>query len=86
MGTKIAEPVDFPSLAHELGLTRRQREDVLESGAMSPVARGQGRPTKITQEDAERLEKSVTIAALTGIAIVIILKLLASGTVTPNVP
>jgi hypothetical protein len=80
------EVTSFPALMNELGLNHRQRVTVLQSGVLTPVDRRQGHPTLITTEDAGRIEKAAAIAALTGIAVVIILRLLASGTVTPNVP
>jgi hypothetical protein len=83
---RAPETVDFPALARELGLTRKQRADVLESGTISPVVRGKGKSTKVTQDDAERVENAARIALITGIAIVVILKLLASGTVKPTIP
>jgi hypothetical protein len=81
--TRDDELVDFPSLARELGWTRRQREDVLEAGVVSPVVRGQGRPTKLTQEDADKLLKAAALAALGVVGLVIALRLVAAGVDPP---
>ena len=89
MSTKT-DPVDLPSLARELGITRRQREDLLTEGLVTPVVKGvpgnRGLGTKISPEEAERLSQAVRIAAVTGIAFLIIVRLLRSGAVKPNLP
>lgn len=85
-GAAERQIVDFPSLARQLGLTRRQREDVLESGVISPVEPSRGRRgTKISPEDAEMLEQAMRIVrtATVAVGIVLVLRLLASGAVKP---
>lgn len=76
--------VDMPSLARDLGLTRRQREDITASGLVT-AQKVKGR-YQVSDEDAERIRQAVTIAAIAGVGILLVLKLLASGAVTPNIP
>lgn len=73
---------DFPSLARELGLTRKQREEIIANGLVTAKT-SPGKRAKITDEDAERIRQAVTIAAAAGVAVIIVLRLLASGTVKP---
>jgi hypothetical protein len=85
-GSTERQTVDYPSLARQLGLTRRQSEDVLESGVLSPVEPARGRRgTRISPEDAELLEQAMKAVRAAGIAvgIVLVLRLLASGAVKP---
>jgi len=83
------EAVSFPRLATELGLSRRIRDEVLTGRLVTPIGGMQrGRPTRIPAQDAERVRQAVKIAVATGIAVVTVLRLLASGTVVPapNLP
>lgn len=89
-GSAERETVDLPALTRALGLTRNQREDLLDSGAIKPVEPRRGRRgTRISPEDAERLEAAVEVmrkavnAGLIGVGIVLIFRLLASGAVEP---
>jgi len=74
---------DFPELAGQLGLTRKQREEIKR---MLPSARIQYQRTKISDEDAETLRRAAVAAAIGGVAVIIVLRLILSGAVTPNVP
>jgi len=81
-----ANRVNFPRLARELGLTRRQAEDIATSGLVDVSTPGPPRPRQISLDDAERVRQAVRIAAAAAIGVLIVLRLLASGAVTPNDP
>lgn len=84
-----ADRVSWPDLARALGLTREQRRYIVDEGLVTPVRPPQrGYDTEIPREDAERVEQAVRIARAAAVAgaVVIILRLLASGAVKPNVP
>lgn len=76
--------VDMPSLARDLGLTRRQREDIATSGLVN-ARKVKGR-TQVSDDDAEMIRQAVMIAAIAGVGILLVLRLLASGAVKPNIP
>jgi hypothetical protein len=82
------EPVvSFPKLTADLGISRTVRADMLARGYVHPVkATHRGISTMIPASDAERVRHAVTIAALTGIAILTVMALLVSGYVTPKIP
>ena len=85
--THRADRTVWSELARALGIPRTTRQRILDDGLVIPVRPPHpGRPTEITPEDRERVEKAVIIAAATGVGLIIVLKLLTSGTVTPNVP
>lgn len=83
MAAQANETVDFPSLAHQLGMTRRQREEALNSGHLDPAFRLKGRNTKLTPEDAEKLRDAMRLAAL-GVGVALALALIASGVRPPG--
>jgi hypothetical protein len=72
---------DYPDLAYRLGLTRKQREEIRR---VLPSARTERQRTRISDEDAERLISAVAMAALAGVAVIIVLRLLLSGAAIPG--
>jgi hypothetical protein len=92
------EPVDFPALARELGLTRQQRAEILRARLVTPVdgKPRQGAPTLITADSADLLREARRVldwvqqnpapAVIAGVTLIVILRLLASGAVQPSVP
>jgi hypothetical protein len=68
-----AAPVRLSAVVRDQGIRRKLTERELVD-TLQPVVRG--RPTYITAEEAAIVSKAVTTAALTGIAIHIVLKIL----------
>jgi hypothetical protein len=91
-------PVSYPDLAREIGLTYRQRADILRTGLVDPVngTRRPGYTTWITPESAELVKEAKRIvdeirqnpvrSLAVGVSIVVVLRLLAAGAVKPSVP
>lgn len=80
----MAIETDYPSLARELGLTRRQREDIKASGLVK--TRTVRQRTQISDEDAKLLRDAARVALIAGVAVIVVLRLLSSGAVVPNIP
>lgn len=70
-----AAPVRLSAVVPDQGIRRKLTERGLVT-PLQPVVRG--RPTYVTAEEAARVEKAITIAADTGIAIYVVLKVLIS--------
>jgi hypothetical protein len=89
---------DFPSLARELGLTDRQRADILRQRLVTPVdgESRQGSPTQITPESADLLREAQRVldwiqqnpgpALAVGVTFIVVLRMLATGAVKPAIP
>jgi len=92
------DPVCFPDLAQELGLTRMQRSEILRERLLtpveSPVRRG-GSPVWISPESADYLTEAKHIVdkikndpdtrkLAVGITVIVVLRLLLSGSVRPS--
>ena len=101
MSTTAADryPVSFPELARELGLSGRQRSELLREQLVTPVNTGgvphRGTATWITPESADYLTKAKRIVEdiksdpdarklAVGITIIVVLRLLLSGAVKPS--
>jgi hypothetical protein len=94
--TPEGESVHFPHLARQLGLTDRQRSELLRERLVTPVngSSRRGSPTLITPESAQNLRDARRILQwmrangrdIAAITIIVILRLLVSGAMTPNVP
>jgi hypothetical protein len=85
--SRADQTVTWADLARALGIPRTTRQRILSDGLVTPVRPPHpGQQTEITREDAETVGKAVMIAAATGVGLIIVLKLLASGAVRPNVP
>jgi hypothetical protein len=73
-------PVPWSEFTRNLGLSTTIRQNILSEGLVRPVEPPhQGRPTMITPDDAERVRAAVKLAALAGIAAIVILRLLAAS-------
>jgi hypothetical protein len=93
MPGKTAEAVDFPKLARELGLTERQRADLIRQRLVTPVGgeSRQGAPTWITPESADLLREARRVlewikrnpSLAVGVTLVVVMRLLTSGAVRP---
>jgi len=68
-----AAPVRLSAVVPDQGIRRKLTERELVT-PLQPVVRG--RPSYVTAEEAARVEKAVMIAALTGLAIYVVLKVL----------
>jgi hypothetical protein len=88
--------VHFAHLARQLGLTERQRQELLRERLVTPVngRSRQGSPTWITAESARTLREARRILQwmkdnkrdIVGITIIVIVRLLLSGAMTPSLP
>jgi hypothetical protein len=79
--------VSFVTLGRELGLDPYVRRDMLREGLVTPTREPRrGRAVEITPEDAERVRAAVALAALVGLAVIVVLRLLAGtgARVTPS--
>jgi hypothetical protein len=75
----------WADLARELGIPRTTRQRILSDGLINPVRPPHpGHQTEITADEAEQIRKAVRIAALAGVGLIIVLKLLTSGAVKPT--
>jgi hypothetical protein len=75
-----SDRVPLADLARALGVTRKQRQDVLDEGLVTPLGRaGRGGSYVIGHEDAVRFATAALIAVAAGVALVAILRVL-SGT------
>jgi len=71
-----AAVVRLSDLTRELGIDNARRK-LTEQELITPVQPvRRGRPTYVYADDAERVKRAVTIAASTGVAINIVLKVL----------
>jgi hypothetical protein len=88
MSTKsTAAAVSWPDLARDLGIPPDVRKDMLGQRLVRPIRPpSPGRPTQITPEDAARVRAAWTLAAVVGVAAIVILRLLAGtgADVTPS--
>jgi hypothetical protein len=88
------ESVHFPHLARQLGLTDRQRSELLREQLVTPVngSSRRGSPTLITPESAQNLRDARRILQwmkdnkrdIAAITIIVIMRLLVSGAVAPK--
>lgn len=79
--------VSLPKLTAELGISRNTRADMIRRGYVTPIyGTHRGKETLIPAADADRMRKAVAIAMATGVAILTIMCLLASGYVRPATP
>jgi len=93
--TMTEDAIDYCALARELELTRQQRAEILRDGLVTPVGgRRQGRPTRVTRDDEKNLRAARRVlenirdqarkdgpAIVTGITIIVILRLIISGAI-----
>jgi len=71
--------VRLSDLTRDLGITLNTRRTIIEQGLIRPVQPvRRGRPTCIHAEDAKRIHDAAAVAAATGIAIIIVLKVLSA--------
>lgn len=68
-----AAPVRLSAVVRDQGIRRKVLERELVT-PLEPVVRG--RPTRVTAEEADRVRLAVQIAALTGLAIYVVLNVL----------
>jgi hypothetical protein len=83
----IDGPVAWSKFTRDLGLSRTVRQNILDEGLVKPVAPpSQGHPTMIPPDEAERIRRAVTLAALAGLAVIVVLRLLdkSGASVTPD--
>jgi hypothetical protein len=74
-----AAPVRLSYLTRELGIRENVRREIIEQGLITPVRPvRRGRPTYVYDEDAERVTRAALIAAVCGLSIVIVLKVLSA--------
>jgi hypothetical protein len=74
-----AAPVRLSDLTRALGISLNTRREIIEQGLVTPVHPvRQGRPTCVHAEDAERVRRAATVAAICGLSIVIVLKVLSA--------
>jgi hypothetical protein len=70
--------VAWSELARELGITRPVRQNIMDEGLVRPIRPPHpGRPTEIPADDAERVRAAVLLAAAVGLAVIVVLRLLA---------
>jgi hypothetical protein len=73
-----ADRVPLAGLARRANLTRKQRQEVLEAGLVTPLGRmGRGGGYAISQEDAVRLAAAALLVVGGTVALVTILKFLS---------
>jgi hypothetical protein len=76
-----AAPVRLSDLTRDLGITLNTRRTIIEQGLVTPVQPvRRGRATCVHAEDAERIRDAARVAAVTGVAIIIVLKVLEALT------
>ncbi len=70
--------VSWSDLTRDLGIGRTARQHMLNEGLVRPIRPPHpGRPTEIPVDDAERVRAAVLLAAAVGLAVIVVLRLLA---------
>jgi hypothetical protein len=89
-----ANGVPLPELARRLGLSRNERQAMLTHHLVTPITPRQGAPAVVSHDDAERIVSAALLAAALGLAVIVVLRILAgtgakvtaSGVVLPVPP
>jgi hypothetical protein len=78
---RLAEdrPVELPWLANQLGVNRATRREAVDSGLLTPLTGGRGKAQTLSIEDARRFAAAAVIAAFGGLALLIVLRVLAGS-------
>jgi hypothetical protein len=72
-----AAPVRVSDLTRELGIPVHVRREIIGQGLIKPVQPvRRGRPTCVHADEAERIRRAFRAAAIAGVSIVIVLKII----------
>lgn len=75
-----AAAVSFAKLGRELGISVDARHDIVSAGLVRPVTPPKrGRAVLITPDDAARVRAAALLAAVIGVAVIVVLRLLAGS-------